>query len=111
MTGNEDEYAGAMGGGDVNLAAAIGAVLGARLALISFFLAVVFGGVIGIVIIVMKMRSERKGIPWRTEIPFGPYMVVGAVCVMLLYPQLADAVERMVETGDAGIDGTNWRSE
>jgi len=85
---DEDEYAGAMGGGDVNLAAAIGAVVGARLALISFFLAVVFGGVIGIVIIVMKMRSERKGIPWRTEIPFGPYMVVGAVCVMLLYPQL-----------------------
>lgn len=86
---SEEEYAGAMGGGDVNLAAAIGAVLGVLPALVSFFLAVVFGGLFGIAIIVMKMRSERKGIPWRTEIPFGPYMVAGAVCVMLLYPQLA----------------------
>jgi prepilin signal peptidase PulO-like enzyme (type II secretory pathway) len=27
--------------------------------------------------------------PWRTQIPFGPYMVGGAIAVVLLYPQLA----------------------
>lgn len=85
---DEEEYEGAMGGGDVNLAMAVGAVLGAQLALVSFFLAVIFGGVVGIVMIILRTLSERKGIPWRTQVPFGPYMVAGAVCVMLLYPQL-----------------------
>ncbi|MCX6345615.1 MAG: prepilin peptidase [Armatimonadetes bacterium] len=99
---DEEEYGGALGGGDINLAAAIGAVLGAQLAVISFFLAVVLGAVIGVVILILKARSEKKGIPWRTEIPFGPYMVTGAIVVMLLYPQLTrlwDVWSRLIILG------------
>jgi leader peptidase (prepilin peptidase)/N-methyltransferase len=99
---DQEEYGGALGGGDINLAAAIGAILGAQLAVISFFLAVVLGAVIGVVILILKARSEKKGIPWRTEIPFGPYMVTGAFLVMLLYPQLANlwqAWSRLITPG------------
>lgn len=85
----EAEYEGALGFGDVSLAAAIGSVLGIGAALVSFFLAVIVGSVLGVIIIALKMRSEKKGIPWRTEIPFGPYMVVGVLAVLLLNPQLS----------------------
>jgi prepilin signal peptidase PulO-like enzyme (type II secretory pathway) len=66
----------------------MGAVLGLGPALVSFFLAVFLGSVVGVVYLILKARAERKGIPWRTEIPFGPYMVLGAVTVIFAYPQL-----------------------
>lgn len=83
-----EEYEGAMGGGDVLLAGGIGAVLGVVPALVSFFLAVLLGTVVGVTIVLFKARAEKRGMPWRTEIPFGPYMVAGAVAVVLAYPQL-----------------------
>ena len=42
------EYEGAMGGGDVKLAAGIGAVVGLLPALVSFFIAVVLGTFVGV---------------------------------------------------------------
>jgi leader peptidase (prepilin peptidase)/N-methyltransferase len=84
----EDEYEGALGGGDINLAAAVGAVLGVKLALVSFFIAVIVGSVVGITYLVLKSRAEKKGVSWRTEIPFGPHMVIGAVAVILASPQI-----------------------
>jgi leader peptidase (prepilin peptidase)/N-methyltransferase len=83
-----ETYEGAMGGGDVKLAAATGAVLGVVPALASFLIAVVLGSVFGVALVIMRSARERKGMPWRTEIPFGPYMVAGAVTVILAQPQL-----------------------
>ena len=82
------EYEGAMGGGDVKLAAATGAVLGAVPALVSFLIAVFLGTIVGVALIAIKVRTEKKGVPWRTEVPFGPYMVLGSLAVILAYPQL-----------------------
>ncbi|MCE5315696.1 MAG: prepilin peptidase [Armatimonadota bacterium] len=84
----EEEYGGALGGGDINLAAAVGAVLGVVPALVSFFIAVVVGSVVGITYLVLKSRAEKKGVPWRTEIPFGPHMVIGALTMILAAPQV-----------------------
>jgi leader peptidase (prepilin peptidase)/N-methyltransferase len=84
----QDEYEGAMGGGDVKLAAAIGAVLGMMPALASFLIAVVLGTVFGVALIVAQSLSQKKGVPWRTAIPFGPYMVAGVVAVIFFHPQL-----------------------
>jgi leader peptidase (prepilin peptidase) / N-methyltransferase len=83
-----EEYEGAMGGGDVKLAAAIGAVLGIVPSLVSFLIAVLLGTIVGVTMLLVKARAEKKGVQWRTEIPFGPYMVTGAAVVMWLYPQL-----------------------
>lgn len=83
-----EDYEGAMGGGDVKLAAGIGAVVGLIPALVSFFIAVVLGTVVGVTYVLLKARAQKRGMPWRTEIPFGPYMVVGAIAVILIYPQL-----------------------
>ena len=66
---------GGMGGGDVKLAGVIGIYLGwlgwGALA-IGAFAAFVWGGVFGIVLIVLR-RAGRK-----SAIPFGPWMILGA---------------------------------
>jgi leader peptidase (prepilin peptidase) / N-methyltransferase len=68
-----------MGLGDVKLAAAIGAMLGPTLALLSFGLAVVAGAGLGIFLIVLRLRRRME------YLPFGPFMAAGAL-VALLWP-------------------------
>jgi len=59
----------ALGGGDVKLMAMIGAFLGWKLALLTFFLAPVLGAGVGIF---MKLRFGKE------VIPYGPYISLGA---------------------------------
>jgi leader peptidase (prepilin peptidase)/N-methyltransferase len=63
----------AMGGGDVKLAAMVGAFLGWKLLLTSLFLAFVMGALFGGVFLIARGRS--KG----TEVAFGPFIAVGAI--------------------------------
>jgi len=90
---NEEEletYEGAMGGGDVKLAGAIGAVLGVMPALASFLIAVLLGTLFGVTLVVVKSLAQKGKLPWRTEIPFGPYMVIGCAVVMFFYARIED---------------------
>ncbi len=64
----------AMGFGDVKLMGMIGAIIGCEGALLAFFVACVFGAVIGIALL-LRRRD--------THIPFGPYLAAGALAVML----------------------------
>lgn len=76
---NDEEQTG-MGQGDAKLAAAIGANLYLPLSLLSFFLSVFIGGIISIALLVSRKRAGRSAIP------FGPYLVLGAV-ISLLFGQ------------------------
>lgn len=60
----------AMGGGDVKLMAMIGAFLGWQLALLTFFIAPIFGSVVGVI---LKAKDGRD------VIPYGPYLSLAAV--------------------------------
>lgn len=64
-----------MGGGDIKLLAMIGAFLGWKLALLTFFVAPFFGAVFGIA---EKIRTND------TAIPYGPFLVLGAL-ISLFY--------------------------
>ena len=64
-----------MGGGDVKLLAMIGAFLGWKLALLTFFIAPFFGAVYGIV---EKIRTKDSAIA------YGPFLVLGAL-ISLFY--------------------------
>ena len=66
-----------MGGGDIKLAAMLGAFLGWKGALFSFFLAFLTGAIIGA--IVMLASSKRSS----TRVPFGPFLALGATCYIL----------------------------
>ena len=60
----------AMGGGDVKLLAMIGSFLGWKLTILTFFIAPVFGAVVGII---LKIKEGKD------TIPYGPYLSLGAV--------------------------------
>lgn len=82
------DYEGGMGAGDVKLAAGTGAVLGMLPAIVSFFIAIMLGAFFGITMIVLNARKKNKDVEWRTQIPFGPFMVVGAMTWMFADKQL-----------------------
>ncbi|MBL8755549.1 MAG: prepilin peptidase [Planctomycetes bacterium] len=65
----------AMGFGDVKLMAMVGAFLGWQSALLTMFLGCIFGAVVG------GLGALRGG---SSQIPFGPYLAMGAVVAMFL---------------------------
>lgn len=60
----------AMGGGDVKLLAMIGAFIGWKLAILTFFIAPFFGAIVGII---EKIRTKDS------TLAYGPYICLGAV--------------------------------
>jgi len=64
---------GGMGGGDVKLAAMIGAFLGAPAVIVALFLAVALGAAAGVVLLALRLRTRKD------MIPFGPAMAAGAM--------------------------------
>ena len=77
-----------LGFGDVKLAVLLGMFLG-YLSLwhvaLGFFLAYLFGGLISIFLVVTRVRSMKDAIP------FGPYMMVAAMVVVLWGDGILDA--------------------
>jgi leader peptidase (prepilin peptidase)/N-methyltransferase len=67
----------AMGGGDVKLAAMIGAFLGLRYIVISLFLGFFLGALVGIFLIMSKIKSRKD------VVPFGPFIVLGSFITLL----------------------------
>ena len=67
----------AMGGGDVKLAAMIGAFLGWRYAIISLFLGFFLGALAGIFLILSKIKSRED------MVPFGPFIALGSLITLL----------------------------
>ena len=67
----------AMGGGDVKLAAMIGAFLGWRYIIISLFLGFFLGALAGIILIISKIKSSEDAVP------FGPFIVLGSFITLL----------------------------
>jgi len=67
----------AMGGGDVKLAAMIGAFLGWRYIVISLFLGFFLGALAGIILIMSKIKSRED------TVPFGPFIVLGSFITLL----------------------------
>jgi prepilin signal peptidase PulO-like enzyme (type II secretory pathway) len=72
---------GGMGMGDVKLALLMGGVLG-TLVVVAFFLAFLFGAVVGVTLIVSKRKTRKDAIP------FGPYLALGSVVALLYGPAL-----------------------
>lgn len=71
---NGEEEITCMGGGDVSLMAMIGAFLGWKLALVTFFVAPFFGAIVGLYILAKK-RSHL--------IPYGPFLSLAALVGLL----------------------------
>ncbi|HLC20526.1 MAG TPA: A24 family peptidase, partial [Candidatus Methylomirabilis sp.] len=68
---------GGMGGGDIKLAAMLGAFLGWSTALLALFLGVLAGGVVGVVLLLLGVRGRKD------PIPFGPFLALGGAVALL----------------------------
>lgn len=68
-----------MGGGDVKLLAMIGAFLGWERAVLTFFLAPLFGAIIGVINLTVKKDHT---------IPYGPFLSLGAVLSLFFSTQI-----------------------
>jgi leader peptidase (prepilin peptidase)/N-methyltransferase len=73
-----------MGGGDIKLLAMIGAFLGWKPALVTIMLGSFFGSVVGITLI--AARVIKRG----DYIPFGPFLVCGAVVALFFGQSILD---------------------
>jgi leader peptidase (prepilin peptidase)/N-methyltransferase len=73
-----------MGGGDINLLAMIGAVLGWKPALMTIMLGSLLGSVVGITLIGAHVIKRDD------YIPFGPFLVCGAIVALFFGETLLD---------------------
>lgn len=73
---------GGMGGGDIKLFALIGFVLGTKTMLLSFFLATLFGGIVGGIALLFKLIERKK------PIPFGPFIALGTLVAYFFYEKI-----------------------
>jgi len=78
-----------MGGGDIKLAAMVGAFIGWKGILLSLFLAVLLGSVVGIVLIVSGLRKRRE------HIPFGPFIAAGSILVVFWGEHIARTYQKI----------------
>jgi len=66
-----------MGGGDVKLAAMLGAFMGWKLVLVALFVAFFLGAVVGVAVMANKPKD------WDSSLPFGPFIALGSVLALL----------------------------
>ncbi|QKS71856.1 prepilin peptidase [Paenalkalicoccus suaedae] len=76
---------GGMGGGDIKLYGVIGFALGLMGTLTSLFIAAMLGLVVAVINLAFKSFDRKR------EIPFGPYIAVGALIAYFFGQQLVDS--------------------
>lgn len=77
LVGNAIFGSGAMGGGDVKLAAFVGLIIGFPLVVETLVLTILIGAGVSLILLVTRVRSLRD------YIPYGPFLVAGAMVTLL----------------------------
>ena len=75
----------AMGLGDVKMMFMVGAYLGWRLTILTIFLSVLSGSVIGLIVMMAQGRKDLK-----IYLPFGIFLGIGAILALLVGPQVVE---------------------
>ena len=75
---------GGIGWGDVKMMGLVGLLTGFPLVLVSLLLAVVSGGLVAIVLLLLKVKKRKQ------TIPFGPFLSLGAMITLLWGASILD---------------------
>ncbi|WP_331713807.1 A24 family peptidase [Lentibacillus sp. JNUCC-1] len=75
---------GGMGAGDMKLFGILGIVLGFKKMLLAFLLSTVVGAIIGVILLMTEVIKRQQ------HVPFGPYIVLGALITYFYGDFLAD---------------------
>ena len=81
----------AMGGGDIKLMAFLGAVWGWKIALLSIMFGAVFGSILGVLLMAVRI------LPKDHQIPFGPFLGLGFWLAVLFGEELVRAYFQFVQ--------------
>lgn len=81
----------ALGFGDVNLSGVLGLMLGWPVIILGLFLAVFIGGIISLLYLVFMLILRRYHL--FTALPYGPYLVAGAVILLYFSSLVASYVK------------------
>ena len=73
---------GAMGGGDIKLMAVLGYYLGWKATVMALLLSFIFGGVIGVLLLLFKLKTRKDAVP------FGPFLALGGLIAALYYHEI-----------------------
>jgi leader peptidase (prepilin peptidase)/N-methyltransferase len=73
---------GAMGGGDVKLAAYVGFITGFPGIIVALIVTILAGGLISFALLLIRIVNLRSGIP------YGPFIVIGGIVTMIWGPQI-----------------------
>ncbi|SHJ70458.1 leader peptidase (prepilin peptidase) / N-methyltransferase [Hathewaya proteolytica DSM 3090] len=79
-----------MGWGDAELCALCGLVLGFKYTLLTIFIAIVLGGIVGVIVLLTRKKGRKDAIA------FGPFIAMGAMAAMLWGQQLIDCYVRLI---------------
>lgn len=82
-----------IGGGDVKLGFLAGAIVGWPKVLFVLFFAYMIGAVISLVLIALKKKT------WKSQIPFGPFLVTGIFIVLFFSEQIQFWANRYLNIG------------
>lgn len=85
---------GGMGEGDIEIAALCGLMVGIKGILLTLFIAFVLGGLVGVIILALKLKNKKD------EIAFGPYLVFGCLMTMLYGQTIIDIYLQIVGLND-----------
>ena len=66
-----------MGEGDIEIATVCGLFLGVKGILLGLFLAIIIGGIVGIIILALKLKKAKE------KIAFGPCIAIGSLISMI----------------------------
>jgi len=77
LMGNAIFGSGALGGGDVKLAAFVGLITGFPLIIEALVLTILIGAAISLILLITRVRSLRD------PIPYGPFLIAGAIITLL----------------------------
>jgi len=64
---------GGMGEGDIKLSAMIGSFLGVKYIIMTLILSFIIGGIIGVILLILKIKGRKD------PIPFGPFLALGGI--------------------------------
>mgnify|MGYP002559067426 FL=1 len=66
-----------MGEGDIDIALICGLFLGIKGVIVTLFIAIILGGIVGSIILILKLKDRKA------EIAFGPYLAIGGIVTCL----------------------------
>lgn len=87
----------AMGDGDIPLAFIVGLTTGYPLIIIAFYAAFLTGALVGVILILGRYKTMKS------HIPFGPFLIFGAVVARVYGHQLIDIWQKLLLTGSMGL--------